>query len=73
MGHTIRFRRPELHHVLATMFVPPEADVMAQIRHLQSLGYHIVEVTPPITGGIGHPPKLIAVGDTNRFGRDTRR
>ena len=73
MGHTIRFRRPQHRHVLATMFVPPEADVMARIRHLQSLGYHIIDVTPPITGGIGPPPKLIVVGDVNGTVCDMRR
>jgi hypothetical protein len=34
------------------MFVPPEANAAAQIRHLEGLGYTIVDVTPPL-GGYG--------------------
>jgi hypothetical protein len=48
--HTISFRRPELRHVLSAMSVPPEADVAAQIHRLQSLGYQIVDVSPPLKG-----------------------
>lgn len=53
MYHIISFRRPELRHVLSKMTVPPEADVAAQIRRLQDLGYQIVDVTPP---GDGYGP-----------------
>jgi hypothetical protein len=63
VAHTISFRRPELRHVLSTMFVPPEADVMAQIRHLQDLGYQIIDVTPPLDGSAPQPPKLSVVDD----------
>ena len=50
--HTIRFRRPELPYGVSRMFVPPEADAAAQIRHLEGLGYTIVDVSPPL-GGYG--------------------
>jgi hypothetical protein len=50
VSHTISFRRPELRHVLSTIFVPPGADVEAQIRRLQDLGYQIVDVAPPLDG-----------------------
>lgn len=48
MTHIISFRRPELRYVLSKMSVPPEADVAAQVHHLQELGYQIVDVTPPL-------------------------
>lgn len=67
MKHVISFRRPELRHVLATMTVPPEGDVPAQIRHLESLGYTIVAVSPPLeVYGPPQPsrkPELIAVSE----------
>jgi hypothetical protein len=68
VNHTISFRRPELHHVLSTMSVPHGADVAAQVRHLEDLGYKIVEVSPPLDG-YGPPqnphmraPQMFAVG-----------
>lgn len=50
MGHTIRFLRPELPYGVSRMFVPPEANAAAQIRHLEGLGYTIVDVSPPLGG-----------------------
>lgn len=50
MTHTISFRRPELPYVLSTMSVPPDADVALQVRHLEKLGYKIIEVSPPLIG-----------------------
>jgi hypothetical protein len=38
------------------MTVPPGADVVAQIHHLEDLGYKIVEVSPPL-GNYGPPQK----------------
>jgi hypothetical protein len=63
--HTISFRRPELRHVLSKMSVPPGEDVVAQIRHLEDLGYKVENVSPPLTG-YGPPqnpriPQLLAV------------
>jgi hypothetical protein len=67
--HTISFRRPELFYVLSKMVVPPGADVVAQIHHLEDLGYKIVEVSPPL-GDYGppqrslpRPPQLLAACD----------
>ena len=56
MTHTISFRRPELFHVLSKMVVPPGSDVVAQIHHLEDLGYKIIEVSPPL-GAYGPPQK----------------
>ena len=56
MTHTISFRRPELFYVLSKMTVPPNADVMAQVHHLEELGYTIVDVSPPLNG-YGPPQK----------------
>ena len=56
MSHTISFRRPELFYVLSKMTVPPGADVVAQIHHLEDLGYKIVEVSPPL-GDYGPPQR----------------
>jgi hypothetical protein len=50
VSHTISFRRPELRHVLSTIFVPSGTDVEVQIRRLQDLGYQIVDVAPPLDG-----------------------
>lgn len=66
MTHTISFRRPELHHVLAKMSVPPSEDVAAQVRRLEDLGYKVEDVSPPLTG-YGPPqnpriPQLFAGG-----------
>lgn len=55
MTHIISFRRPELFYVLSKMTVPPGADVLVQIHHLEDLGYTIVEVSPPLDGY--GPPK----------------
>jgi hypothetical protein len=56
VSHTISFRRPELHHVLSNMTVPPGADVAAQVHHLEVLGYKIVAVSPPLDA-YGPPQK----------------
>jgi hypothetical protein len=66
VAHTIRFRRPELPYVLSRMSVPLKADVTAQIRHLESLGYTIVDGPPPLES-YGQPqsprPRLPELGD----------
>ena len=48
MAHTISYRRPETPYSLSKMGVPTGVDVEAQIVRLKSLGYKIVEVSPPI-------------------------
>ncbi|MGA7711163.1 MAG: hypothetical protein WCA81_04620 [Rhizomicrobium sp.] len=48
MSHTIRFRRPETPYGVSRMVVPPEVDAAGRVRHLESLGYSIVDVTPPL-------------------------
>lgn len=57
--HTISFRRPELFHVLSKMVVPPGSDVVAQVHHLEDLGYKIIEISPPL-GDYGPPQKPLA-------------
>jgi hypothetical protein len=68
--HSIRFRRPEQLYVLAKMSVPSEADAATQVRHLEDLGYKVVDVSPPLSE-YGPPQSpllpsapLFAVGET---------
>lgn len=63
MNHTISFRRPELRHVLSKMSVPPAADVAEHVRHLESLGYKIIDVSPPLERyGPPNDPRAPAIG-----------
>ena len=48
--HTIRFRRPETTCSIARMFVSGEASAKAYVRHLERLGYTIIDVVPSFAG-----------------------
>ncbi len=50
MRHTIRFRRPETAYSISRMFTPTEESAKVQVRHLQGLGYTIVDVLPALVG-----------------------
>jgi len=60
MSSTIRFQRPETPHGVSKMFVPTEANTTAQVRHLERLGYTIVDVSPSLTD-----PGCESVGEFN--------
>lgn len=48
MIHTIRFRRPETAHSITKMVVQSDSSAVAQIRHLEHLGYTIMDVSPAL-------------------------
>jgi len=48
MSSTIRFQRPETPYGVSRMFVPTGTDTCAQIRHLERLGYTIVDISPAL-------------------------
>jgi hypothetical protein len=48
--HTIRFRRPETGYSISRMFVSGEASADVQVRHLEGLGYTVVDVAPALVG-----------------------
>jgi hypothetical protein len=50
MEHTIRFRRPETAHSITKMVVQAESAAVSQIRHLERLGYTIMDVSPALVG-----------------------
>lgn len=48
VSHTIRFRRPETPYSLSKMTASNVQETMVQLQRLKSLGYTIIEVTPPL-------------------------
>jgi hypothetical protein len=50
VNHIIRFQRPESPSKFSDMSVSGEAPATTQIRHLEGLGYTIVDVSPPLPG-----------------------
>lgn len=53
MGYNIRFTRPETRATVSRLYIPSDDQAQIQIRRLQSLGYTIVEIDPPIRGHDG--------------------
>ena len=54
--HTIHFRRPETPYSLSKMTVLNTQDASSQIHRLKALGYAIIEVVPPLEGGLSATP-----------------
>ncbi len=48
MAYTIRYRRPETAHSVTKMVVQTESSAVAHIRHLERLGYTILDVSPEL-------------------------
>ena len=48
MSHVILFKRPETPYGVSKVCVPPEANAARQLQRLESLGYTILDVTPPL-------------------------
>lgn len=51
MTYTIRYRRPDAPWSVVNMTIPnnAEAAVLLQQTRLETLGYSIIDVTPPIS------------------------
>jgi|KBSMisStandDraft_5_1062788.scaffolds.fasta_scaffold1143100_1 hypothetical protein len=51
MTYTIRYRRPDAPWSVVNMTIPDngEAAVLLQQTRLETLGYSIIDVTPPIS------------------------
>ena len=54
--HTIHFRRPETPYSLSKMTVLNSQEASTQIHRLKALGYAIIEVLPPLDGGLTATP-----------------
>jgi len=48
VSHVILFRRPETPYGVSKVCVPREANAARQLQRLESLGYVILDVTPPL-------------------------
>lgn len=56
MGHSVRYTRPETRATVARIFVPTVEETSKQIRRLETLGYTIVDIVPPLRD---HKPTLV--------------
>ena len=50
MSQIVRFHRPEAPKSVCSMFVADEDSAPTHIRHMQSLGYTVVNDSPPPAG-----------------------
>jgi hypothetical protein len=48
VDYTIRYRRPETPYALSRIVVPDGTNPREHIRRLETLGYAIVEISPPL-------------------------
>jgi len=46
MGYTIRFQRPDALGSISNLFVEDDAAAATQIRHLEAIGYTIIDASP---------------------------
>jgi len=52
LTHTVHFRRPDTPYSLSKMTAPNEWEATTQIHRLEAPGCTVVDVIPPITGGL---------------------
>jgi hypothetical protein len=46
MSYRIRFQRPEARGSISNLFVEDDAATAMQIRHLEAIGYTIIDAAP---------------------------
>jgi hypothetical protein len=48
LNHIVQFKRPETPNAVSRIFVAAECSSLGHIRHLEALGYTIIDISPPL-------------------------